>query len=101
MPRARVFVRPIPALLLLAVLGLTAAAHFGHHLLDPECESGEQGGGHPCVQCSALHAAAIAEQAVAPAPPAFFVATRLAHAADGAPSRPTRRPGAPRAPPAA
>lgn len=59
------------AFLALAVFVLGAASHFHHHLVDPHCEQGPASESHPCVACSSLHGAAVAEglATVAPAAP--------------------------------
>uniref|UniRef100_A0A832MKF0 DUF2946 domain-containing protein n=1 Tax=Eiseniibacteriota bacterium TaxID=2212470 RepID=A0A832MKF0_UNCEI len=98
--RLRQLLRTLPALALIGVLGISALAHFGHHALDPECAPAA-GGTHPCVQCSALHAGAIVEDAAAPAPPAAAPLARAADPGSAAPRPAARRCGAPRAPPAA
>jgi hypothetical protein len=61
--------RPLLHWLLLATLCLGAIAHYGHHWLDPDCDSNGSAS-HPCA-CSGLHGAVEpeADLAALPAPP--------------------------------
>lgn len=61
MTRARF---PLLPLFLLALLVAGGGAHAWHHLLDPHCESAAPRESHPCLSCSALHAATTADAAI-------------------------------------
>lgn len=52
------------AALAIVLLALGAAAHFEHHLLGPDCESGPTSSSHPCASCSVLHGGTLAESTV-------------------------------------
>lgn len=91
--------RPIPALLVLAVLSLASALHLGHHLIDPACDAPERGGPHPCVQCTGVHAAALAAEVVAAAPAPLRAAGTVMLPAWRAPRATEAIAGVPRAPP--
>lgn len=89
------------AVFALAVFALGSAAHFAHHLLDPDCDSGRTATSHACLACSGLHGAALTEDAVAinPSAPSPESEPRVLECV--APIASVRGPSAPRAPPAA
>jgi hypothetical protein len=87
------------AILAVTVLALGAAAHFEHHLIGPDCDSGHAPTSHPCASCSVLHGGTLAEVGVAAAAP---IASRPGeHSPRGilAPVTPALASCAPRAPP--
>ena len=86
------------ATLAIALLALGAAAHFEHHLLAPDCESGGPTS-HPCASCSVLHGGTLAEVGVAAAPPAPSHTTDPSHREKLAPVGSAPACCAPRAPP--
>jgi hypothetical protein len=89
------------AVFALAVFTLGSTAHFAHHLLDPDCDSGRTAASHACLACSGLHGAALTETAVAINPSAPSPETEARAPERIAPAPAVRGPSAPRAPPIA
>jgi hypothetical protein len=89
------------AAIVLVVLAIAAVAHFGHHLLDPHCDSGPGPNSGPCASCSVIHGGALAENAAAVAPCAPVRHGELALPEVLAPVATVPADCAPRAPPLA
>lgn len=91
--------RWLPVILLL-LLAAGATAHFGHHLLDPDCDSDPRPTHATCLACSALHGGvalgAAAEPPVLGAPQHASASAPV----DAAPALATPRLFSSRAPPA-
>ena len=100
MMRGRAGLR-VSAVLTLAILALGAVLHLKHHLDDPHCDNTATRDSHPCVSCSGLHGAAVAENEAVRAA-AIPVRPAEAHAAEAArPERILRSTTPSRAPPRA
>lgn len=88
-------------LLLLALLVVGTAAHLGHHWLEPECGTESGPASHPCVACSAMHAAAEPDADITAQPPAAHADSWLPRSATMARDAAVRGATSPRAPPLA